>query len=174
VLLCVGNLIELKGQYLLIEALSTIPNAVLLLAGQGEMLQALQQQVAQLQLQDRVVFLGLRTQQQLVEDYNVADLLLLPSSREGWANVLLEAMACGTRVLATKVWGTPEVVASPDAGTLLSERSVTALQAAIVHEMQSTNDRAATRVYAQQFSWDPTSERSYSLFQKLSQRNNQP
>jgi glycosyltransferase involved in cell wall biosynthesis len=171
VLLCVGNLIELKGQYLLIEALSTIPNAILLLAGQGEMLQALQQQVAQLQLQDRVVFLGLRTQQQLVEDYNVADLLLLPSSREGWANVLLEAMACGTRVLATRVWGTPEVVASPDAGTLLSERSVAALQAAIVNEMKSNGDRAATRLYAQQFSWDETAHRIFALAKQLSQQH---
>lgn len=174
VLLCVGNLIELKGQYLVIEALSTIPDAVLLLAGHDEMLHALQQQVAQLGLQQRVIFLGLRTPAQLVEDYNVADLLLLPSSREGWANVLLEAMACGTRVLATNVWGTPEVVASPDAGTLLPERSAGAIHTAIVNEMQLKKDRTATRLYAQNFSWDPTSERSYHLIQKLSQRSNQP
>ena len=170
VLLCVGNLIELKGQYLVIEALNTIPDAVLLLAGQGEMQQALQQQVAQLNLQSRVIFLGLRTPQQLVEDYNVADLLLLPSSREGWANVLLEAMACGTRVLATNVWGTPEVVASPAAGTLLPERSVVAIHNAILQQQQQLVDREATRRYAEQFSWDDTSQKVYTLASELRQR----
>lgn len=169
VLLCVGNLIELKGQHLAISALTELPGTILLLAGQGDMEQALQQQAQQLQVHDRVIFLGLRTAEMLVEDYNVADLMLLPSSREGWANVLLESMACGTRVLATSVWGTPEVVAAPAAGTLLAERTVPALQAAIAAEMQQPADRAATRLYAEQFSWDETAHKIYALAQQLSQ-----
>ncbi len=171
VLLCVGNLIELKGQHLAITALTELPNTVLLLAGQGEMEQALKQQAQQLKVQDRVIFLGLRTPEQLVEDYNVADLLLLPSSREGWANVLLESMACGTRVLATSVWGTPEVVNAPAAGTLLSERSAPALRDAIAVEMNQPADRTATRLYAEQFSWDDTSHKIYAISQQLSQQH---
>jgi glycosyltransferase involved in cell wall biosynthesis len=169
VLLCVGHFIERKGQYLIIDALAALPGASLLLAGDGEMQTELQQQVARLGLTARVHFLGHRTPEQLVSDYNCADLLLLPSSREGWANVLLESMACGTRVLATSVWGTPEVVAAPAAGTLLLERTVPALQAAIAAEMQQPADRSATRLYAEQFSWDETAHKIYALAQQLSQ-----
>lgn len=169
VLLCVGHFIERKGQYLIIDALAALPGASLLLAGDGEMQTELQQQVARLGLTDRVHFLGHRTPEQLASDYNCADLLLLPSSREGWANVLLESMACGTRVLATSVWGTPEVVAAPAAGTLLLERTVPALQAAIAAEMQQPADRVATRLYAEQFSWDDTAHKIYALAQQLSQ-----
>jgi glycosyltransferase involved in cell wall biosynthesis len=104
---------------------------------------------------------------QLVEDYNMADLLILPSSREGWANVLLEAMACGTPVLATKVWGTPEVVKSPAAGWLLPERSAAAISEALQLIQHSRLDRAATRAYAENFSWDQTSRQIYQLFQRM-------
>ncbi len=65
------------------------------------------------------VFLVQSIQNLCVEIYNCADALVLASSREGWANVLLESMACGTPVLATAVWGTPEVVAVPEAGLLI-------------------------------------------------------
>lgn len=163
VVICVGNLIELKGQHLAIEAIAQIPGVTLLLAGHGEQQPQLEQQVARLQLSDRVRFLGLRTPAQLVDDYNIADLLILPSSREGWANVLLEAMACGTAVLATKVWGTPEVVQSTAAGWLLPERSVPAITEALRHIMRSSRDRFATRAYAENFSWDQTSRQIYQL-----------
>lgn len=167
VILCVGNLIELKGQHLVIEALTTLPGCTLLLAGHGEMQPQLEQQVAQLQLSERVRFLGLRTPAQLVEDYNLADVLILPSSREGWANVLLEAMACGTPVLATKVWGTPEVVQSPAAGWLLRERSVTAIRDALLQITEQPIERSATRTYAERFSWEQTSRQIYQLFRQM-------
>lgn len=167
VVLCVGNLIELKGQHLAIESLTQIPGVTLLLAGHGEKQQQLEQQVAQLQLGTRVRFLGLRTPAQLVDDYNIADLLILPSSREGWANVLLEAMACGTAVLATRVWGTPEVVQTPAAGWLLPERTAPAIAEALRHIIQSPLDRSATRAYAENFSWEQTCSQIYQLFSRM-------
>jgi len=171
VLLCVGHFIERKGQYLLIEAIKPLKNVSLLLAGDGEMEPQLRQLVKQLSLVDRVHFLGHRTPQQLVEDYNAADLLVLPSSREGWANVLLEAMACGTKVLATDVWGTPEVVRHADAGMLLKSRTVEALTHAIDVMQNTPSDRAATRRYAEHFSWDETSNNIYRIFQEMLHRN---
>ena len=61
--------------------------------------------------------------QALPEIYSAADALILASSREGWANVLLEAMACGTPVVASDVWGTKEAIGAPEAGILMGDRS---------------------------------------------------
>src|SRR5882724_11869227 len=98
VLASVGLLIERKGQYLIIEALKQIPDATLLLAGTGPDRQTLEELAARLGVADRVRFLGNVDQKNLCDIYNCADISILASSREGWANVLLESMACGTPV----------------------------------------------------------------------------
>jgi glycosyltransferase involved in cell wall biosynthesis len=97
----------------------------------------------------------------------VADALVLASSREGWANVLLEAMACGTPVVASRIWGTPEVVARPEAGLLMTERSAAGVAGAIESLRADLPDRAATRRYAERFSWDATTDGQLGLFRKI-------
>ena len=92
---------------------------------------------------------------------------MLASSREGWANVLLESMACGTPVVATNVWGTPEVVAAPEAGVLMAERTPQALAQAVQALFASYPDHAATRRYAERFSWDDTTRGQLELFQRI-------
>jgi glycosyltransferase involved in cell wall biosynthesis len=77
--------------------------------------------------------------------YGAADVLVLASNREGWANVLLEAMACGTPVVATNIWGTPEVVATPEAGRLVDEATPQALSTAIRELLADPPSRDATR-----------------------------
>ena len=103
----VGHLIERKGHYLVIEAMKDMPDATLLIVGSGPDRQQLENLAARLGVQKRVRFLGNQDQKALCEIYNAADALVLASSREGWANVLLESMACGTPVIGSAVWGTP-------------------------------------------------------------------
>jgi teichuronic acid biosynthesis glycosyltransferase TuaC len=122
--------------------------------------------VTRANLQDRVVFLGALSQARLRDYYGAVDALLLLSSREGWANVLLESMACATPVVATKVWGTPEVVAAQEAGILV-ERRVEAIVQGIQQLLQTDFDRTATRRYAEGFSWDDTSRGQYALFNQI-------
>jgi teichuronic acid biosynthesis glycosyltransferase TuaC len=93
--------------------------------------------------------------------------MVLASSREGWANVLLESMACGTPVVATNVWGTPEVVNSPDAGVLMGERSAQGLADAVTRLRAHYPDHAATRRYAEGFSWDDTTQGQVELFSRI-------
>ncbi len=166
-LISVGYLIERKGHHLIIEAMKSLPEYQLLIVGGGEWENKLKALVLQMQLQDRVQFIGEVSQLQLAELYNCADALILASSREGWANVLLEAMACGTPVVATNIWGTPEVVQSSDAGVLCYERSAKGIVDGVNLLFSNYPDRKNTRAYAEKFSWDETTNNLVRLFSKI-------
>ncbi len=166
-ILSVGHLIPRKGHDIVIEALARVADAELLIAGDGPERAALGALAERSGVAARVRFLGLLPQRELPELYSAADLLVLASAREGWANVLLEAMACGTPVVASNVWGTPEVVASPAAGYLVDERSGAAFACAIASVLTTPPDRAATRAYAEHFSWEETTAGQLDIFRAI-------
>ncbi|PSU35581.1 glycosyltransferase family 4 protein [Photobacterium lutimaris] len=166
IFMSVGLLIERKGHHLVIEAMAAHPDAHLLIAGSGPNLNNLKQLTRKLHLNERVTFLGALNQSELARYFGASDLSILASNREGWANVLLESMACGTPVVATNIWGTPEVVKTADAG-LLVERDSKSIAKGIGELLAHLPDRQATRRYAEQFSWDETSHLLYQLFTQL-------
>ncbi|MEX0758737.1 MAG: glycosyltransferase, partial [Tistlia sp.] len=114
----VGYLIERKAHDLLIAALPELPGTTLLIAGSGPEEARLRRQAETLGVAGRVRFLGALPHDALLEVYNAADVTALASSREGFPNVLLESIACGTPVVASRVWGTPELITSPSIGRL--------------------------------------------------------
>ena len=166
-LLSVGHLIERKGHHIAIEALVALPGVTLLIAGSGPEERALKSLASRLGVSDRVHWAGVVPQAELRWWYSAADVLTLCSSREGWANVLLEAMACGTPVIATDIWGTSEVVSSEAAGRLMERRDARALADAWQDLMSAMPARAATRQYAEGFSWDATTQGQLQLFESV-------
>lgn len=166
----VGHLVPVKGHDLVISALPLMPDARLFLIGNGVERERLEALARELNVADRVKFLGALPQTDLARYYCAADALVLASSREGWANVLLESMACGTPVVASNVWGTPEVVASPDAGLLMRERSANGIAEAISALRANYPDRGATRRYAEKFSWEDTTAGQLRLFNAILKR----
>lgn len=171
-LLSVGHLIERKGHHIAIEALPALPEVTLVIAGGGPERAALEALAARLGVAERVHWAGVVPQTELRWWYSAADALALCSSREGWANVLLESMACGTPVIATNIWGTPEVVSQPAAGVLMPERSAAGLWAAWQKLMAAYPAREATRAHAEQFSWAATTQGQLALFDRVTGRNN--
>lgn len=167
----VGGLIERKGHHIAIAAMPDLPDLTLLIAGAGPERRNLEALAQEKGVADRVRFLGNLPHRDLPEIYSAADLMLLCSSREGWANVLLESMACGTPVVATDIWGTGEVVASPDAGVLIKERRPEAVVEGITRLLSDLPDRAATRQYAENFSWDDTTHGQLQLFKSILDRD---
>ena len=165
-LISVGHLIDRKGHDLVIEALARLPDWSLLIVGEGPERAKLEALAARPGLAGRVRLLGGRPHAELPTLYGAADVLVLASSREGWANVLLESMACGTPVVASDIWGNPEVVRDPEAGRIVP-RTAEAIAAGVAALAAAAPARAATRAYAEGFSWDATTEGQLVLFRRV-------
>lgn len=170
-LLSVGHLIERKGHDLVIRALIDLPDCHLLIAGDGPEKARLQALASAIGVAERVNFLGSVRPEDMAQLYSAGDILILASSREGWANVLLEAMACGTPVVASNVWGTPEVVCQPEAGLLMRERTPWGVAQGVQALFRSLPERQATRIYAEAFSWDATTAGQLALFRDILAKN---
>jgi teichuronic acid biosynthesis glycosyltransferase TuaC len=166
-LISVGSLIERKGHHRTIEAMRSLPGCELIIVGDGPEHDHLKTLIARLGLTDRVRLLGARPHAELPLLYGAADASVLSSSREGWANVLLESMACGTPVVASPIWGNPEVVRSPEAGVITHENSANGVAEGVRRLFAALPSREATRAYAEMFSWDETTAGQLALFRRV-------
>jgi len=166
-LLSVGLLIERKGHHLTIEALRDLPGHTLLIAGEGPERGALLALAARMGVADRLRLLGAQPHARLALLYGAADVMVLASSREGWANVLLEAMACGTPVVASPAWGSREAVRAAEAGIVLDETTPAGIASGVRRLLSNPPARGATRAYAERFGWEETTEGQLALFRRL-------
>src|SRR5205814_1186584 len=134
VVVSVGSLIPRKRHEATIAAIAALKqqgsDISLYIIGEGESRTQLSAQIHRLGLGGRVVLVGAVANERLRFWYSAADVSCLASSREGWANVLLESMACGTPVVATRIWGTPEVIVGDHLG-LLCDLDVPSLAAGL-------------------------------------------
>ncbi len=161
IVLSVGRIVENKGYHLIVEALSQwraarqeIPYLVVVGGAADEALYPakLAETIARFAMENDVLLAGAQLNETLRDWYCAADVYCLASETEGWPNVLLEALACGTPVVATNTWGTPEIICSEDYG-LLVERSAESiaegLQTALTKEWKSQVmvDYAATHTW---------------------------
>jgi len=145
----IGTLIRRKGQWLAIEAVRDLPGATLVLIGEGPDRAALERQAEG----QRVRFTGSIPQAEIARWLGAADVMLLPTEREGLANVWLEALACGTPVVTSDVGGARDVFDGPDAGRLVAlDRD--AIAGAVCDVLGSPPDQARLREIASRFSWD--------------------
>ncbi len=162
VLVSVGGLCERKGFHRVIACLpalmQTFPGIRLLVVGgpsaEGDWTAQLKAQVLELGLQDVVLFLGALPPDQLRTPLSAANVFVLSTRNEGWANVFLEAMSCGLPVVTTDVGGNSEVVCRPDLGTIVPFDDQPALTQAIAQALQQRWDVQQIRAYAGDNSWD--------------------
>jgi glycosyltransferase involved in cell wall biosynthesis len=166
-LLSVGLLIERKGHDLVIEALTHLPDAELLIVGEGPQRSRLVALARAFEVSRRVRFVGAVPPPELPAYYAAANVLVLASSREGWANVLLEAMACATPVVASDIEGTREVVREAAAGLLFDRSDIESLVSAVRTILAAPPDRAAIHRYAERHGGQETTEGLCHLFEGI-------
>jgi teichuronic acid biosynthesis glycosyltransferase TuaC len=175
VLISVGGLVKRKGFHRLIAALpeigKTIPRVMYIIVGgpsvEGNNEPELRRLVTELGLRDAVLFAGPRPHEMLHKWLSAADVFCLATSNEGWANVFLEAMACGLPVVASKVGGNEEVVASDEYGVLFDLDDGRQLVEAILKALEKRWDREGIVAYARANSWEGRIESLISQFNEL-------
>ena len=151
-LVSIGHLNARKGQDIAIAALERIPDATLILAGDGPERARLEQQAAARGLAERVRFLGAQPHEAVPSLLAAADVMVLPTVSEGLANVWVEALACGTPVVTSDVGGAREVIDRPEAGRLVP-REPGAVAEAVNALLADPPAQAAVRATAERFSW---------------------
>jgi teichuronic acid biosynthesis glycosyltransferase TuaC len=170
-LLSVGHLVENKGHALVIDALANLanhfPDARLVIVGRGPERDRLREHAVSRGCADRVTLAGSVDHASMIDWYNAADALVLASASEGWANVLLESLACGTPVVATRVGGSPEVLTDSRVGQLVDRRDGQSIADSLLKLLRSQPERATVRHYAEGFSWDASSRAQVDLFRRL-------
>jgi glycosyltransferase involved in cell wall biosynthesis len=182
IVISVGHLVERKGHHLVLEAMRRIKQRdgtvfYYVIVGapgeEGNTLPALRQQVADCGLSNDVLFAGAVLNEELGDWYSAADASCLASAKEGWANVLLESLACGTPVVATNVWGTPEVIREGEHGALV-ERTAESIAGGLVAALSRAWDRGALTRYARSFNWSDVARRvveNYESALRAAERN---
>lgn len=162
VLVSVGALVERKGFHRVIECLPgllrSFPDLYYLMVGaagpEGDFSAELRRQVAELGLQDRVRFLGAMPSTELKWPLAAADVFVLATRNEGWANVFLEAMACGLPVVTTDVGGNAEVVCRDELGSIVPFDDRSALEQALRQALERKWPRDAIIAYARENAWN--------------------
>ena len=151
-LLSVGALVPRKGHDLAIRAMADLPDATLLIAGEGPARPALTALIAELGVGDRVRLLGNQPHETLPLLGAAADIGVLVSASEGLANAWLESIACGTPVAISDAGGAAELVDRPAAGRIV-ERTPESIAGAVRDILAAPPAPAETRAVAERFTW---------------------
>jgi glycosyltransferase involved in cell wall biosynthesis len=157
----VGSLTEVKNHNLLISAFAKVseglPELRLYIIGEGPLRSDLQNLISELRLQEKVLLVGHRPNEELALWFSAADVTCLVSLREGWPNVLMESIACGTPIVATRVGGVPEIICSPDLGAM-AEQNSESVAVTLQLVLASERNRRALALHAQARAWEKVAE----------------
>ena len=175
-ILFVGRLSEEKGVAYLIEAmpeiLKEIPNISLMIIGDGPEKNNLEELVKRLNLAKNIIFRGWIPNKDLNKVYRNADIFVLPSLREGLPVVLLEAMACGTPVVASKVGGIPDIIKNGENGFLIEPKNSKEFADKIIRllldeKLKQKFSEEGLKIVQKRFSWNVVVEKFVEIYRDL-------
>ena len=167
ILVTVGNLIEVKGQKYLVEAISRVnkyrDDVLCFIIGGGALERCLQKQIDSLGLKERVILTGPKPHSEIPIWMNACDVFVLPSVNESFGVVQIEAMACGKPVVATYNGGSEEIIISDEHGLLVEAKDPQALAEMIGVALDREWDDKMILKYAEQFQWETVAEQIHKV-----------
>jgi len=164
VMLFAGWLIPRKRLDIVLGVAAKLDDVTTIIVGDGPMRNELEAKVHHEGLSEKVIFCGQVSPEDMPRYYSAADVLLLPSDREGWANVLLESMACGTPVVTRAVGGAPDLITQPVAGRVVDSEDTDDIAAAVSEVLMADYKREHVRSFAEGFDWRETSAGQAEIF----------
>ena len=175
IMISVGGLVKRKGFHEVIALLPEIkkihPDIKYLIVGgatvEGNYGPELRKTVRRLHLENDVLFAGHQRHDKIYKWLSASDVFCLATSNEGWANVFLEAMACGLPVVATNVGGNREVVSSEDYGLLFDINNKKEMASAILKALVKNWDRDKIINYARSNTWDVRINQLLIMFKEI-------
>jgi len=166
----IGHLYPPKGLPYLIEAvpriIKKIPNFKLIIVGDGVLRSNLVNLANKLGISEKVTFVGSKNREKIPLWLNIADILVLPSLKEGFPTVLPEAIACGVPVVSTKIYGIPEII-SDEVGILVPPANHKALAEAIIRAFKIDWDKNRFKEIAQKYSLEFLAEKMLKIYKDI-------
>jgi glycosyltransferase involved in cell wall biosynthesis len=161
VVIAVGALAPVKNHEMLIEAASRVvqryPDLRIYIIGEGNQRKHLEDLASRSGLEGCISFPGKRPNEELNLWYSAANVTCLPSRKEGWPNVVLESLACGTPVVATNAGAVPEILTSPELGIVVEQDSM-AMAEGLCQALGRTWDRQQITRYALTRTWESVAQ----------------
>ena len=169
-----GRIVHQKGLDLALRALAGLKDLdwEWRIAGDGPQLDFLKLLAQEMGIAERVTFLGWQSRDQLIEQYRWSNLFLFPSRHEGMPNAVLEAMASGLPIIASRIAGSEELVLNGETGLLFPSEDVNALRAALIRMLtnptlrQSMGAASRRRVEAH-YSWESAAKQYALLLERI-------
>lgn len=173
ILLTVGNLVEVKGHQYLVEAMAEVvkkrQNVLCFIVGRGALKRKLKQQIRVLGLEDRVRLVGSRPHREIPLWMNACDVFILPSLKESFGIVQLEALACGKPVVASlkegsEMEGVGDIIVSDEYGYLVRPGHSNDLAEKILIALEKKWDSAIITEYVGNYGWNIIIKRLLYLY----------
>jgi glycosyltransferase involved in cell wall biosynthesis len=172
IILYIGNLLPVKNPGLALESFGRLVSESqapadlrLVFIGQGALERELRGNAESMGISAQILFVGAQPPAQVAEYLRAADVLCLPSDNEGLPNVLLEALACGKPVVATRVGGIPEVLNRPELGRLVPARDAKTMTKALTEILLTPPSMDFIASVGRNNSWKCTAEKYVSVLQ---------
>lgn len=174
ILLFIGNLVPIKGADLLIEAFKIIrdkeDNVELIIIGDGAEREALERQVCDGGLAEMIFFLGRKDHTEIPLYINASDILVVPSRNEGRGVAIVEALACGKPVVASRWGGIPETIVNDKLGILVEKENPSALADGMMKALSSSWDIRYLSNHAKRYAQDRLVPRVLNVYDEVLSR----
>jgi glycosyltransferase involved in cell wall biosynthesis len=181
IIVCLGRFVEKKGFIYVLQAMpqiiKEIPNAVLVMVGGGELLDLYKENIKKMKLERSVFLPGYIPYQMRSKCYNLADVFVMPSIRDRKGNIdaspvaMMDAMACGVPVVATKYSGSSDLVIEGKTGFIVKEKNSSEIANAVIRLLKNPRKKERAKnvrkVAISNFSLEKTAINYTQVFQEL-------